>query len=268
MPRVVTLTTDFGLRDHYVAAMKGVILGRAPDAILVDVTHEITPFEIPEAAFVISQAWRTFPKGSIHLVVVDPGVGTSRRPLVVKAAGHYFVGPDNGVFAMIYSEELHEVREVNTETFLRNEISRTFHGRDVFAPVAGELARRVAFGRVGRQIEDHLQPTYDRPVRTDKRNWTGTVLKIDRFGNLITSYRTSEFAHVLEKPFALVAGPHRIERIAHTYAEMDPGEAYLIPGSAGYLEISAREASAARMLGIGVGAPLDLTLFGWAIGTA
>src|SRR5262249_14690540 len=133
---VITLTTDFGTADHFVGAMKGVILGIAPKVRIVDITHEIAPFDLNEAAFVLSQVWRWFPKGTIHIAVVDPGVGSSRRPILVEARGHRFVGPDNGVFTMVYDSAPHRVRIIANPRLMLPEVSRTFHGRDIFAPTA------------------------------------------------------------------------------------------------------------------------------------
>src|SRR5271154_4412253 len=134
MPRgPITLTTDFGTSDHFVGTMKGVILGISPRARIVDISHEIAPQDINEAAFVIAQAWRYFPKGSIHVVVVDPGVGSARRAILAQAGGQYFVTPDNGVLSMIYETPKHQVRSISNAKLMRQQVSRTFHGRDVFA---------------------------------------------------------------------------------------------------------------------------------------
>src|SRR6058998_1191788 len=137
---IVTLTTDFGLSDQYVGVMKGVILGICPATQIVDISHEVTPFEIGEGAYLIAQSWRYFPKKTVHVVVVDPGVGTSRRPILVAAGGQYFVAPDNGVLSMIYAEDQPTVRVITAEKYFRQPVSQTFHGRDIFAPVAAHLA--------------------------------------------------------------------------------------------------------------------------------
>src|SRR5579871_6149253 len=136
---IITLTTDFGVSDHFVGVMKGVILGLAPRARIVDITHEITPFHIDEAAFVIAQAWRYFPKGTIHVVVVDPGVGTERKAIIARAGGQLFVAPDNGVLSMVYDQAPHKVRVISNAKLMRKDVSRTFHGRDIFAPAAAHL---------------------------------------------------------------------------------------------------------------------------------
>ena len=141
---IITLTTDFGSGDHFAGTMKGVILGIAPRASIVDITHEIAPYQVGEAAFVIAQAWRYFPKRTIHVIVVDPGVGSARRPILVEAGGHLFVAPDNGVLSMIYGAVKHRVRVISNAKVMLDPVSRTFHGRDIFAPAAAHLVAGVA----------------------------------------------------------------------------------------------------------------------------
>ncbi len=180
--------------------MKGVILGICPRAQIVDITHECRVYDVSEAAFTVSQACRYFPPKTVHVVVVDPGVGTLRRPILVEAAGQCFVGPDNGVFAFILSEQKHKVRAIaNTKYFLQP-VSQTFHGRDVFAPVAAHLAKGVPPARFGKLVADYLLPRSLKPERTARRGWTGCVLKVDRFGNLITNYLAADFPRALEGP--------------------------------------------------------------------
>lgn len=261
MPPILTLTTDFGLSDHFVGTMKGVILRILPQARIVDISHEITPFEIPEAAFVLSQAYRFFPSKTVHVVVVDPGVGTARRPILVEAAGQYFVGPDNGVLSMVYSREKHKVREITAERFFLQPVSRTFHGRDIFAPVAAHLAKAVRPARFGRLIRDYLKPGFEKPTRTGKRVWTGTVLKVDRFGNLITNLLFEEFSNLAERPFEMLIGPRRIVRFADNYAEGSFGELFLICGSSGHLEVATNQGSAAKLIGCVPGTQVDLTIY-------
>src|SRR5262249_12356598 len=179
MPQpILTLTTDFGLSDHYVGAMKGVILGICPKAQIVDISHGIAPFEITEGAYTIAQAYGCFPKKTVHVVVVDPGVGTARRPILVEAAGQYFIGPDNGVRAMVGGREAHRVPLIPNGRSSRKPVSRTVPGRDILAPVGGALAGGVAPAQFGKRIEDYLKPAFDKPQRAGKRTWNGQVLKI------------------------------------------------------------------------------------------
>ena len=259
--RIVTLTTDFGFADHFVGVIKGVILGICPTARLVDLNHQINPYEIAEAGFTVAEAYRYFPGKTVHVVVVDPGVGTSRRPILVEAAGQYFLAPDNGVLSMVFDREKHRVRHVTSEKFFLKPVSQTFHGRDVFAPVAGQLAKGTPAARFGRLIEDYARLEFHKPVRTGRRFWTGTVLKIDRFGNIILNFHISEFPTVKTGLFSLAIGAERVTEMAQTFAACPLGELRLIEGSSGYLEVVANQASAARRLGCGVGAPAELTIY-------
>jgi S-adenosyl-L-methionine hydrolase (adenosine-forming) len=259
--RIITLTTDFGLTDHFTASMKGVILGIAPQAVLVDVTHQVTPFDVLEAAFTIAAAAPYFPKGTLHVVVVDPGVGTARRAILVEAGGQFFVGPDNGVFSMIYDRGPHKVRALtNTKLFLRTP-SRTFHGRDIFAPVAAHLAAGTPPSKAGARIEDYTQLGLMKPNRLARRAWGGVVLKVDHFGNLITNLPVAEFPELAEGNFELSVGLRCIAGLSRTFAECVPGEPNAIIGSSGYLEVVVREGSAAKLMGCGSGAPVEI-LFG------
>lgn len=263
MPRpILTLTTDFGLQDHFVAAMKGVILTIAPTAEIVDITHQITPFDINEAAFTLAEAWRYFPKKTVHVVVVDPGVGSARRPILAQAAGQSFVAPDNGVLSLIYHQEKCKVREITATKYMRSEVSQTFHGRDVFAPVAAHLGKGVPVASIGKLIEDPVKLPGIQPHRAGRRAWSGTVLKIDRFGNLITNFSRTEFPTLASMKFCLTAGLEQIIWLRSSYADGPFGEPFAIWGSSGFLEVSVNQASAAKQLGVGVGAPMELELIG------
>ncbi|MDZ4800065.1 MAG: SAM-dependent chlorinase/fluorinase [Bryobacteraceae bacterium] len=258
---VITLTTDFGVTDHYVGVMKGVIAGLCPDAQVVDISHDVPPFEIAQGAFLVAQAWPYFPKGTVHVAVVDPGVGTARRPILVEAHGQKFIGPDNGVLALVYAETEHKAREITNDKLFLPGVSRTFHGRDIFAPVAARIAAGARVSSVGPVIQDHLRLSAYKPSRTSKRLWTGSVLYVDRFGNLITNFHGSEFGDVKTRPFEVSIGTVKVHRMALTFADADPGEVVLVLGSSGYFEIAANQGSAAKLLGCGVGAPVDVELF-------
>ena len=263
MPRrIITLTTDFGTADHFVGTMKGVILGICPTAQIVDITHEVQPFEIPDGAFTVAQAYSYFPKKTIHVVVVDPGVGSTRRPLLAETAGHYFIAPDNGVLSMVLGAGKLSVRHITYERFFLHPLSRTFHGRDVFAPVAAHLASGIQAARFGKRIDDYLRLDFDQPTRTGKNVWTGSILKVDRFGNLATNLHIKEFPGVNTQPFELRAGLRTISRLALTFTECEPGEMFVIVGSSGYLEVASNQGSAAKTLGCGAGSPVQLTIFG------
>jgi S-adenosylmethionine hydrolase len=258
---LITFTTDFGGSDHFAATMKGVVLGIAPEARIVDITHDVTAFEVPEAAYTLAQAYRFFPKKTIHVVVVDPGVGSARRPILAEMAGQYFVAPDNGVLSMIFSREQSKVRHITNPKYMLHPVSGTFHGRDVFAPSAAHLANGVAPAKFGKLIADPLRLQLDRPTRTGKRVWTGTVLKVDRFGNLITNLHVDDFPQVATRPFELNVGLEKIERLARTFSECAPGEAFAIVGSSGYIEVAVNQGSAARSLGCAAGSPVELALY-------
>jgi S-adenosylmethionine hydrolase len=257
---LITLTTDFGLSDHYVGAMKGVILSICPRARIVDISHGVGAYEIAEAAFTLSQAYGYFPRGAVHVVVVDPGVGTSRRPIVAQAAGQFFIAPDNGVLSMVYAREKHKVRAISNARYFLEPVSNTFHGRDIFAPVAAHLAGGIRPARFGKLIADYLRLDFDKPVRTGSRAWTGAILKVDRFGNIVTNFSVADFPDLEKREFEMAVGARRIHLLARNYAECGPGEMFLIVASAGYYEISVGQASAAKLLGCGAGAPLELTL--------
>ncbi|MGH9719110.1 MAG: SAM hydrolase/SAM-dependent halogenase family protein [Bryobacteraceae bacterium] len=258
---ILTLTTDFGHTDHFVGTMKGVILGIQRAARIVDLCHEVAAFDVAGAAFLISQAYPYFPPKTVHVVVVDPGVGTSRRPILVEAAGQYFIGPDNGVFAFVLSNEKHRVRHITAARYFRKAVSQTFHGRDVFAPAAAHLAKGVPAARFGKLIDDYLRPSSLKPERTARRGWTGQILRIDRFGNLITNFHIDEFQLVEQGPFEMQVGLQYVRKLAQSYGEGDIGEVFAIVGSSGMIEVSANQASAARILGCGVGAPVELRIF-------
>ncbi|HLH38752.1 MAG TPA: SAM-dependent chlorinase/fluorinase [Bryobacteraceae bacterium] len=258
---VITLTTDFGSSDHFVGAMKGVILSIAPRATIVDISHEIAPQNVNEGAFVIGQAWKYFPQKTVHVVVVDPGVGSARRAILCQAGGQFFIAPDNGVLSMIYDAAKPAVREISNARVMRKEISKTFHGRDVFAPAAAHLARGLAPARFGRPIADFIRLEALKPRPVSRNVWRGVILKVDHFGNLITNFSIDDFAEVKTAPMELRIAGKRIRRLALTFAEAEIGESVAIPGSAGFLEIAANHASAANLLNCGAGTELELEIF-------
>jgi len=258
---LITLTTDFGTSDHFAATMKGVILGIAPRATIVDITHEILPYDVNEAAFVIAQAWRYFPKETIHVIVVDPGVGSARRPIVCEAGGQHFIAPDNGVLSMIYDASPHKVRVISNAKLMRKEVSRTFHGRDVFAPAAAHLARGSDPAKFGKILHDYVRSFVLKPQQIGRHAWTGVVLKVDRFGNMITNLHIDAFEAVKTRPFELRIGLERLRRLALTYSETAIGDIFAIVGSSGYLEVAANQASASKILGCGAGAAVELEIF-------
>jgi hypothetical protein len=259
--RLITFTTDFGLSDHFVGTMKGVVAGIAPQARVIDISHNIAPYNVHEGAFVIAEAWPYFPKGTIHVVVVDPGVGSSRRPILAEAGGHFFIAPDNGVLSLVFDAVKHKVRVISNSKFMRREISRTFHGRDIFAPAAAHLAKGAKPAASGKVIHDYVRCWSDKPAPKGDGSWRGAILKVDRFGNLITNFAARDFAAIAARPFEMRAGAKHIRRLALTYAETEVGDLFVIVGSAGYLEIAANQASAAELVGCSAGASVELDLY-------
>lgn len=246
---IITLMTDFGTSDHYVGVMKGVILNINPQVQIVDITHAIPPQDIHGAAFLIDSAYRYFPNGTIHLVVVDPGVGSERRAIVCQTETTYFVCPDNGILTHILRAEqhLHTVAIENSDYFLP-QVSNTFHGRDLFAPVAAHLSRGIPIDKLGSPVAQRVQLPSPNPQITDKAI-IGHIVWIDAFGNLVTniSHKTVE-ALEERNSFIIHAGGAKINRLNRSYAESAAGEALAIVGSSNRLEISINQGNAARTL--------------------
>lgn len=241
---IVTLTTDFGLQDHYVGVMKGVIASIHPNAKTVDISHSVQPYQIEQGAFFLSQSYRYFPAGTVHLAVVDPGVGTSRRALAAFADGHYFIAPDNGLLPAALGEADLLVHAVDAERWGLEPMSATFHGRDLFSPAAAWLANGKSLAEMGAPIED-----WARPVDAGAR-----VLNIDLFGNVVTSLPPA----ALVQGKLLLAGGVTIGSKADNYEEAPEGAPFVIVGSAGLLEISIRQASAAERLGLAIGDAVEV----------
>lgn len=265
---IITLTTDFGLNDHFVGTIKGVLLGINPDAEIVDICHSVQPFDVLDGALTIAESYSYFPVGTVHVVVVDPGVGTARRPLIVGTERHHFVAPDNGVLSLVYArEERLHVYHVTGEHYFQQPVSNTFHARDIFSPVAAYLSKGVDSGKFGEEITDFVRFNAPRPKPAGENTLRGVVLKVDRFGNLITNI-TPHDAPALFVPqpsgFKIVIGKREITEIKMVYAEGAQGEVFGILGSMGYLEIAANRAAAAQVLGVGKGAEVNLVLEGTA----
>ncbi len=252
---VVTLLTDFGLSDPFAGIVKGVILREAPRVTIVDLSHGIPPQDLDAAAFYLAGSFAWFPAGSVHLCVVDPGVGTARAALAMRACGHYFVAPDNGVLAGVLARDAHaDVRRVDPERLGLSVLSRTFHGRDVFAPIAALLASgRVGFDTIGVSHEP-VQRVVPRPLRGSD-SLSGRVIVVDHFGNLITNVPGAW----LREPGAVVEIGGKTLRLVATYTSANAGECVGIVSSFDTLEIARRDGSAAEALALGVGAPVRVT---------
>src|SRR5712692_10580404 len=263
---IITLTTDFGLNDHFVGTIKGVILDIAPEVELVDICHSVQAFDVLDGALTIAQAYSYFPAGTVHFVVVDPGVGTARRPILVTSERHHFVAPDNGVLSLIYSREarLH-VRKVTAEHYYLQPVSNTFHGRDIFAPITAYLAKGVDPAKFGEEVDDFVRFNAPKPKPEDGNTLRGVVLKVDRFGNLITNITPLDVPMLFEPepaPFKIRVGKREITEIKKNYAQGAPGEVFGILGSTGYLEIAANRGSAAQTVGVGKGSDVSIVLGG------
>ncbi|HEV8523780.1 MAG TPA: SAM-dependent chlorinase/fluorinase [Terriglobales bacterium] len=262
--RLVTFTTDFGSGDYYVGAMKGVIFSINPDARIVDISNAIQSFDVLDGALTIVQAYPYFPPSTVHVVVVDPGVGTTRRPLLVDTGKHLFVAPDNGVLSFVYErEELVTVRHITAEHYFLQPVSQTFQGRDIFAAVAGWLSKGVELSKFGDVISDHVRFAAPKPKHINEKTVKGVVLKVDKFGNLITNIGPKDLPELFaENPpeFKILIGKMEITRMRKAYAQGTPGEVFGILGSMGYLEIAANRGVAARMVGAEKGSDVGVVL--------
>jgi S-adenosylmethionine hydrolase len=256
--RVITLLTDFGGSDPFVGVMKGVILGINPEAVIVDLCHGTTAHDPSEAAFLLATTYRYFPKGTIHVAVVDPGVGGPRRPILAACDGHLFVGPDNGLLGPIAERGgPSSVRAITAARYFLQPVSATFHGRDIFAPIAGHLSLGAEPDRFGPTIEDYVRLTLPRPSRSGARSITGEVLHIDRFGNLVSNIGREDLEPLasggpITALLVQIAG--RTIPIVAYYARVAPGAPGAVIGSAEYLEIFVHQGDASRLLRAGRGA--------------
>jgi S-adenosylmethionine hydrolase len=239
----IALVTDFGTRDYYVGAMKGIMLSIDPQANVVDITHEIAPQDIVEAAFVLRACYRDFPKGTIFLCVVDPGVGSNRRAIIVETADHRFVGPDNGVFSFA-ARSADAIYSIENDAYFRRPVSSTFHGRDIFAPAAAHLSKGVSPAEFGPQIDDPILLPDAVPYQIEPNTVDGSVIHIDRFGNLVTNLDGA----IADRPFKIEIGNKQITRLLRSYAEAETDGPFAIVGSAGLIEISVKNGSAAERL--------------------
>ena len=249
---MITLLTDFGTADYFVGAMKGVILSVNREESIIDITHQIPPHDIRAGAFTLLAVYETFPPQTVHVAVVDPGVGSSRRPILVTSRNYLFVGPDNGLFSYICERE-REVRvfHLTNEKYFRTPVSHTFHGRDIFAPAAAAAATGVAPTTLGGQITDYVLLPPLTPVRERDGTLAASIIHIDRFGNCITNITRPDLAgEAFARGARLVVNGNEIGSFRHYFAEGEdtPEELFAIWGSAGFLEIAARCRSAAQML--------------------
>lgn len=253
---IVTFTTDFGLRDPYVGIMKGVVLSRLPGATLVDLNHQVPAQDVRVGAFYVAQSWRWFPEGTVHVVVVDPGVGTRRRILLARRAGQVFLAPDNGVLVGVVDDGA-EVNELDVERFALPRASATFHGRDVFAPAAAALAAGTPPEACGRSLDEDWNrgPRWPKPLRGDGVVAT-EVLLVDHFGNLVSALVPDEREGDLSEWEVSIAG--QVVPTSKTYGDVLPGALLALVNSYGHLEVAVRDGDASERLGVSAGAGLEL----------
>lgn len=257
---IITLTTDFGTNDHFVGAMKGVILNINPDAAVVDLTHGVIAHDILDGALAIGRAFKYYPPRTIHVVVVDPGVGTQRRPILVAGDTQYFVAPDNGVLSMVFdqSETLH-AWHVTSEHYFLHPVSNTFHGRDIFAPVAGWLSKSWQTASFGEEITDFVRFSIPKP-KAQGSSIKGVVLRVDHFGNLITNVTPTDVPALVtpDGKVTIRAGNGEIKKVCSTFSEGEAGEPIGIVGSSGYLEIVVNKGNASKALGASRGSEVTV----------
>ena len=257
-PRIITLTTDFGTRDQYVAAMKGVILSITPEARVVDVTHEVPPQNVREAAYILASVTPYFPEKSIHVAVVDPGVGSERRPLAVRTARAFYVVPDNGLLTpVLRAEPPEEIVHLNNPTYWLSEVSHTFHGRDIFAPVAAYLARGVPLNALGTPLspEDIVWLPWPDPRALPDGSIEGMVVHVDHFGNIVTNI-PADMLDGDPEAWEFRVGQQRLQGLKRTYSDVDVGEPLALIGSNNTLEFSVREGNAAALWHVQAGDPV------------
>jgi len=262
--RIVTFTTDFGLSDPFVGIMHGVVLNVHPETTLVDISHAVPSYDVLDGAWTIAQAYRFFPPRTVHVVVVDPGVGSARRPIMVETDDYVFIAPDNGVLSLVEAREpKFSVRHITSERYFLQPVSQTFHGRDIFARVAGWLSKGVAPSEFGPEISDYVRLQLPVVEHIGDNSLCGEVLKVDKFGNLITNISAQDAPALFgtsTPTFSLLIAGQTITRLCGSYAEGGEEEFFAIAGSSGYLEIAARQASAAEKLGAGVGTAVGIVI--------
>ncbi len=253
---VITLTTDFGTRDPFVGQMKGVILNINPNAEIVDISNEISPHNIREGAVVVGLSYRYFPNMTIHIVVVDPGVGSCRRPLIVTTENHYFVGPDNGVLSMVYSLEREhiQVTHITADHYFLNKNSTTFHGRDIFAPVAAWLSKGIQVRNFGESVTEYMRIRIPEPERPTKNTIEGEIIHIDRFGNAITNIKAELIApsdNSGNRTRIVIKGKESV--LKQHYSEAEDRELYCLINSFGLLEFFTYRSNASELYNLQVG---------------
>jgi S-adenosyl-L-methionine hydrolase (adenosine-forming) len=260
--RLVTFTTDFGLNDHYVGTMRGVITNINPNAHIIDISNNVQSFDILDGALTISEAYHYFAADTVHVVIVDPGVGTNRRPIIAQTERHVFLAPDNGVLSLVYErEERLTVRHITSEHYFLQPVSPTFQGRDIFAAVAGWLSKGVEPAKFGEEIADFVRFSTPRPKVLSPTQMKAVVLKVDKFGNLITNIAEKDVPTMFgENPpaFKLNVGRGEITKLKRTFADGSVGEIFAVVGSMGFIELVANRGNASIATQAGKGAEIQV----------
>ena len=258
---IITLLTDFGTKDHYVASLKGVMLTINPQCTLIDITHQVNPQDIKEGALILANAYSFFPKGTIHLAVVDPGVGGSRKAILLVTRDYFFVGPDNGLFTLVSPrEQVRQVVALTNKEFFLPRVSATFHGRDLFAPVAAHLSLGVRPKAFGGELDSWVELDFGKPgIR--ERELVGEILHVDSFGNIISSIREGQcFRFAKGHPFVIKIGKRAIHSLKKGYWGGKKEEVMALFGSGGFLEISVKEGNAQKILKVKRGDPVRIEI--------
>jgi S-adenosylmethionine hydrolase len=252
---IMTFTTDFGMRDDFVAAVKGVILGVNPDVRMVDISNRVPPQDVFTAAFTLGKAWSYFPYGTVHLAIVDSGVGAPCKGLVVDAGGHFFVCPDNGILTYVLEENPgFEAFEITAEHYYRKPVLPDCHGRDIYAPIAAWISKGVPLRQIGTELKDPFRLQLPAIQKVKDTLMQGQILAVDRSGTLITNLKPAD----VPRAYKILAGHREITSVHKTYQEGPPGEIFVFSGSTGYLEIAVKDGSAASLLKIKAGSPIGV----------
>ncbi|CAN5854675.1 S-adenosyl-l-methionine hydroxide adenosyltransferase family protein [soil metagenome] len=246
----IALLTDFGTKDYFVGAMQGVIFSINENAKIIDITHEIEPQNIRAASFTLRACYKNFPEKTIFVAVVDPGVGSDRRAILVETEVYFFIAPDNGLLSFVFNEtENFRVFEITNENYVNQPVSKTFHGRDIFAPIAAYVSKGILASEFGREISDFKKLSESKPQKLSENELQAEIIYSDRFGNLITNLTTEDLSH----SFSIEIKNHRISKLRNYFAESEMNEIFMIFGSAGFLEIAAYQNSAKKILNAEIG---------------
>lgn len=260
MSQIITLTTDFGLQDHYVGVLKAILLRISPDSRLVDISHEIPPQDVMAGAWVVRNAATSFPEGTVHLVVVDPGVGTERRSVVVEMGDQLFVGPDNGIFSLLAEEAPYRAFEIGRKDLYEPKLSNTFHGRDLFAPVAAHLANGLPIDEVGTEVSELITYRWARPI-ADGAGIQGWVVHIDRFGNLVTNIPDDLIQSAIgSQNMKIYVGNTILKEFSRSFGSVEEGDPVAYIGSSDMLEVAINKGDASQMLGVQKGAQVSIVI--------